>query len=352
MQPYTIQRIQRLFASTATRAQFIQADKTGTIPRAKRFGSGKVKTRYWPLADVAKIGARWGFLERLSVPTCITVFSTKGGVLKTTLGFNIARMAALHDIRTCVVGVDFQGDITTALGYGQPAEDETIEAAIDFFNRTSGLHAFNRGCSQLDDIIVAVDDVPTLSFIPETPDLDLLERELGSRPREEYWLRDQVVRPLKKHFDLIVIDCGPSWNRLITNALVACDMLVSPVECKINQFRNLPIFQDRIEEFNKSMDLAYQHVFVPTLYNPGKRLNADIYSWYQANVPGITRTGIRESIKTEEAVGDFLSVPELHPTQPVADDMRALLAEMWKHLPIIPKDQPTSHVQIELRKAS
>ena len=66
----------------------------------------------------------------------MAVFTTKGGVLKSTLALNIARIAALHNVRTCVVGLDIQGDITTALGFENDLEDtDDLTTIIDRLNK-------------------------------------------------------------------------------------------------------------------------------------------------------------------------------------------------------------------------
>jgi len=128
---YTVQKVLSIFGSSVPRPTVISAEGSGLIPRAKRRSTGSVKVRQWDLADIPKLGARYGFMRPLKRPTVVTVFTTKGGVLKTTLAVNLARMAALHDIRTCVVGLDLQGDITNCLGFEADVEDnDDVDAAL------------------------------------------------------------------------------------------------------------------------------------------------------------------------------------------------------------------------------
>ena len=61
---------------------------------------------------------------------------------------------------------------------------------------------------------------------------------LGNIHRREFWIKEKIIDKLKKDFDLVIMDCSPNWNQLTTNALVGCDVLISPLECKINNFRN------------------------------------------------------------------------------------------------------------------
>lgn len=49
-----------------------------------------------------------GSLKNPTRPLVMSVFVTKGGVLKTTMSLNIARLLALHGVKTLVIGLDLQ----------------------------------------------------------------------------------------------------------------------------------------------------------------------------------------------------------------------------------------------------
>ncbi len=284
-------------------------------------------------SDLSTIGESFGFLRKPDKPIAASIFVTKGGVLKTSLTLNLARTAALHGLKVCVVGLDMQGDITQALGNEGPDENESLEEALRTLNSLKGLSDFFVGQSKLEDIIVDT-ELPGLSFIPETPELVALDQSLLTRNRREYWLLENVVNPLKQRFDLILMDCSPNWNRLINNALVASDVLLSPVECKINNFRNLRTFRALIAEFRRDMRLEFDHVFIPTRVVGSRRLSREIFEWYRANLKGCTRMSIRESVHGEEATALRLSIAEHSPVSAPAAEMRLLLAEVGDALGI------------------
>lgn len=259
-----------------------------------------------------------------------SVFVTKGGVLKSSLTLNLARMAALHNIRTCVIGLDMQGDVTTALGYDhQLEEDLSLDEALHRIGQIRGLPDFMMDKVPVTDLLQPT-DLPSLFFIPETPELVALEQNLNMRHRREFWLRDNVIRPLQESFDWILIDCAPNWNQLITNALVASDVLISPLECKINNFRNFHMFRTFIAEFCRDLSLSFEQIYVPTRLSPGRKLSRDICEWYQKNVSGCMRTAIRDSVQGEESVAMHLSVPEFAPTSAASDEMKTLIQEIWR----------------------
>lgn len=285
------------------------------------------------LEDVPSVGERLGFLPKPHQPTCISLFVTKGGVLKTTLTLNLARMAALHNIRTVVVGLDMQCDVTQALGmdWGDGIEGQTLDQLVKSMQQVRGLNDLYTFRANLPELLQST-DLPTLKFIPETPELVLLTQQLQLRNRREYWLKENLIDPLKKEFDLILLDCSPNWNLLTTNALLASDVLLSPVECKINNFRNVQVFHSFVEEFRRDFSLGLQHLYVPTRFSAQRRLSQDILSWYQANLPRCGPVTVKESISGEEASALHLSVVEYAPKTASAQEMRELARWLWTEL--------------------
>jgi len=311
-----------------TDPHLVSAQVGKRLPDFSRTETGR-KLKSWTTEDLPKLGEIFGFLFQPEKPAAISVFVTKGGVLKTTFTLNLARMAALHNIKTCVVGLDMQGDISTALGENAEIEDsDGLDSALEKASRSNGLAQVFSGDVSVKDCLKAT-DLPTLWYIPETPELVALDQSLIHRNRREYWLKEKVVQPLLSEFQLVIMDCSPSWNRLITNALVASDFLISPLECKINNFRNLQTFRNLLDEFRTDFDLELTQFWVPTKLATGRRLSREIFDWYRANISSCSVGAIRESIQGEEASALRLSIPEYAPQSVAADEMRALLGELW-----------------------
>lgn len=303
-----------------------------TYPIKKAFAifgtEASVKRKGCSIEELVELGASEGFFTKPRAPVAASIFVTKGGVLKTTLTLNLARMAALHGLKVCVVGLDMQGDITQALGNEGPDEDESLEEALRTLNSLKGLSDLYLGSATLDEVLIQT-EIPTLSFIPETPELVALDQSLLSRNRREYWLKENVIEPLKARFDLVLMDCSPNWNRLINNALVASDILISPIESKINNFRNLRTFRALVTEFRRDMRLEFHHLFVPTRVVSSRRLSREIFEWYRANLnSSCTARSIRESIHGEEAMALRVSIPEHAPNSVASAEMRLVLAEI------------------------
>jgi chromosome partitioning protein len=330
MRTYRLKQILEIFGSTAERDGILRAEKDGSLPKASR-QAGSIPTRVWSAEQLPLFGERYGFLSKVRRPVVLTVFTSKGGVLKTTIALNIARMAALHNIRTLVIGLDLQCDITSALGFYRWDEVEDLQGVIRELERTRGLYSMVHDSVSARDLVQKT-EIPTLDLIPETAELATLDRWVSTQPKREYWLREKVIGTLRDRYDLIVLDCSPNWSQLISNAIVACDVLVSPIECHINQFRNLNVFRELAREFKQAMNLEYQHVFVPTRYVSSRKLSGEIRSWYLANVEDVTFAVVRESVQGEEAMAMRLSIPEYAPTSPGAAEIRALVGEIWSRM--------------------
>jgi chromosome partitioning protein len=346
---YSIKKVMNLFATDLNRNTLIKAEEAGNIPSPARQQTGSIQRRVWRTEDLPPIGELYGFLKKPARPSVITVFNMKGGVLKTTLSLNLARLTALHNIKTCVIGLDLQGDISTALGFNSDIEDSgNLEEAVERVQKTPGLFSWvsQKPKVSLDRLLLDT-DIPTLKFIPETPELVQLDQAVNLMNNRDFWLKEQIIEPLQKRFDLIILDCSPNWNRLVTNALVACDLLVSPLECKINNFRNYSVFAPFIAEFKKAFPrdsaLKFQHVYLPTRFTPTRKLSSEIRSWYLGNVAGCLHGVIRESASGEDATAMQLSLPEFAPTSLAADEMRGVITEIWgRLLPYTEREQAVS----------
>jgi chromosome partitioning protein len=305
---------------------FDKLEQENLIPPRERYRSGAVFQKGWKIEDLPKLGEKIGFFKKPTSPIVATLFTTKGGVLKTTMAMNLARTAALHGLKTLVIGLDIQCDITNALGaeFDFESDNNNFDDAVAALESVKGLSSIFSGQANLEDVIYPT-DLEHLFLIPETAELAALNESLGNINRREYWLRDKVINRLKNVFDLIILDCSPNWNRLTTNALVSSDLLISPLECKINNFRNFKVFKKFIDEFKQEMLIDLDEVFIPTKFAQNKKLSMDIKNWYQQNLVNCFEQGIPESTLSEEASALKISLLEHNPTNKVAKEMCGVL---------------------------
>ena len=287
---------------------------------------GKQQVRQWSLEQLPEIGVKFGFLQKPKETQAICVYTAKGGVLKTTLAYSLARILAINGIKTIVVGLDIQCSITDiAL---PPKEVRSLEESN---SRCLGLyhHLFEK--APLESVIQPT-FLPTLDVIPETPDLNVLEKKLRLEPRREYVLRDRLL-PLLANYDVVIFDNGPSWNQLIENALTASNNIVSPIGCDLGTYQALQTNLATLTEFQNAMKLEWDNfILVPTLLEKTK-LSQQIYGAY-LNQYGerIIPTPIRRGVKGQEALVLRQSALKYDPSSPLAQDYFELVQEVWKRI--------------------
>src|SRR5687767_9623630 len=97
-------RLFRVSERIKSRRTLMNAEERGEIPKAERIERGRTQVRAWNARDLPSIGMRFGFLPSPQEQEVVSVYTAKGGVLKTTLAYGLARLLALHGIKTVIVG--------------------------------------------------------------------------------------------------------------------------------------------------------------------------------------------------------------------------------------------------------
>lgn len=143
----------------------------------------------------------------------IAIANQKGGVGKTTITYHLARAAQTQGLRTLVLDMDPQGNLSSALAIEALPED------------TAGLaDALTKRANQtLEEVII--DTIwDQVSMAPTVGDVlaDVRDEIAAAKVGREFRLQ-QVLEPIKASYDLILIDCAPSLDVLTINAFTASD---------------------------------------------------------------------------------------------------------------------------------
>ena len=307
------------------RASLISAESAGKIPEATRVKRGKVNARKWRISDIPMIGKSYGKYPAPAGQKVISFFTGKGGVLKSTLAFNFGRTMALHGIRTILIGLDIQESITTlALGKPQCDDPKTAEKPL-------GLYRFFRDDLPLDGIIKKT-DVPTLDILPETFELNLLEKSLRIQTKREGLFKRKLL-PLLGDYELVIFDNSPNWNLLIENSLVASSIIVAPISCEIGTYQALDQNLKTLFEFKEEMGIDWaDYIMVPTLLENNK-VSKQILGLYLAEYEDqVTNGTIRRTVKGQESMAMKQSIFEYSGNSPLASDFDSLFIELWERI--------------------
>lgn len=153
----------------------------------------------------------------------ISLVNQKGGVGKTTTSINLAASLGKLNEKTLLIDLDPQGNTTTGLG-------------INKGDITSSIYDVLNGSATTKQAIIKT-KFNCLSIIPATINLAGLDIELVEKGyqnaafKKNEQLRN-AISDIKDNYDYVIIDCPPSLGLLTTNALVASDSVIIPVQCE------------------------------------------------------------------------------------------------------------------------
>ncbi len=150
----------------------------------------------------------------------ISIVNQKGGVGKTTTTINLAAGLAKEGKRVLVVDLDPQRNATTTLNRGE-YQGVSINDLI-YFAVSGTPYDIN--------YYIQRNDHEEVDFIPASPVLSSAPGILAT-DRDGSTVLSRIFRtPYFEKYDFILLDCKPSLDLLVINALAASHELLVPVE--------------------------------------------------------------------------------------------------------------------------
>ena len=160
-------------------------------------------------------------MEKNKKPTIICIANEKGGVAKTASAINIAAGLSVKGKNVLLVDIDSQTHLTNWLDFtfdGKPTIAELIYQTVAQFPIN---HAdFIRHNEKLN-----------LDYIPATPMLAGAVTTLHADQTDETTVFTRIFSDVFfTEYDYIIIDCCPSLDLRITNAVICSDILLITVQ--------------------------------------------------------------------------------------------------------------------------
>ena len=235
-------------------------------------------------------------------------YNIKGGVGKTAAAVNLAYLAAQDGYRVLLWDLDPQ-------------------AAASYLFRVrprvkGGGKALIAGKRPVDDAIKATDfdnlDLLPADFTYRNLDLHLDgERKSGTRLRS-------LLTPLRREYDLVVLDCPPSISLLSENVLHAADLLLVPLIPTTLSVRTL----DQLTEFIAGFDGRRPQVLAFfSMIDRRKRLHREIAAELPAGRRDVAATAIPALSAIERMSVDRAPVTATAPRSLASAAYRALWQE-------------------------
>ena len=245
----------------------------------------------------------------------IAVTNLKGGIGKTTTVVNVGAGLALKGARVLLVDVDAQGNLAMALG--MHPKRTLYEALVDGAD-------------------------PAKCITPARPNLDLLaadESLLAAQPtiaRRPDWPRvlEQALRPIKREYDFIFIDCGGSLTVLNINALTAASDVLVPTTVEPFSIKGLDMLVKQVIRVKNSASSIC--VIVPTMFDPRLKQSHTLLAQLTTTYGALVASPVRVNVKLSEASAEGRTIYEFDPRSRGAYDYAMLverLSERWAFQP-------------------
>lgn len=242
----------------------------------------------------------------------ISISNHKGGVGKTTSAINIG--AGLNRLGKKVLLIDLDPQANLSQSLGLINQDKNIYGAI-------------RGEYKLQPVEV----LKGLSVVPSTLDLSGAEVELSGEAGREYILKE-LIDPIKKQYDYIIIDSPPSLGLLTINSFTASDEVFIPLQAQYLALQGLTKLVEVIDKIKKRLNknLKVGGVFI-TQYDSRKILNRDVVDTIKGHFKNdVFKTKIRDNVALAEAPTQGTDIFRYQAKSKGAEDYLALCKEIIK----------------------
>lgn len=149
----------------------------------------------------------------------VSIINQKGGVGKTTTSINLAAGLGYSGKKVLLVDFDPQGNASNGIGCYLKSDMKNVLNTI-------------KDCENINNCIYETSyKKMNLDVLPS--DITLADIELGKvNVKDKVNMLKNILEPIKKNYDYIIVDCAPSLGVLSTSALVASDSVVIPIQCE------------------------------------------------------------------------------------------------------------------------
>ena len=249
----------------------------------------------------------------------LCIFNIKGGEGKTSVVLNLAAALAEQDQKILMVDIDAQSTLTVKCGYGLFSLKQTIYHAL-------------LGSIPLRDVIQTTTLHQNIFLAPADLNLAAAERELFSNNPSWGHVLDRVLKPVRAEYDYVLIDCPGASIVLTTNAIIASQAVLCPMQCADLSLHVYPIVERDIKVLAKHRGVEIPIFVVRTLMDNTVHARQASKAIEDALHDQVLRSIIKRRAVIRDAMAANQSVLQYASDSDIAKEYRKLAKEVMSHV--------------------